>query len=103
MYGASPNPPGAGGYKVEGDWRRVYRPDGREGPTERSVRAEGQPGIRIEEGEGGVSQVNFMHSCRLIKSPTSASQVVDIEVGDTPRCSERLRRDTETLWISSWR
>lgn len=30
--------------------------------TEGSIRGEGQPEIRIEEGEGGVSQVHLMQS-----------------------------------------
>lgn len=38
------------------------RLDGRKGPTEGSIGGEGQPELGIEEGEGGVAQVNCMRS-----------------------------------------
>lgn len=48
-------------YKV-GDWRRISRLDRRKGAPEGSTRGQGQPEVGVEEGDGEVSPVDFMHS-----------------------------------------
>lgn len=56
-----PQPRELKAYKV-GDWRRISRLDRRKGAPEGSIRGEGQPEVGVEEADGGVSQVDFMHS-----------------------------------------